>query len=315
MVDTVKNIFLCVCKILVVPWFWLKREICDQVFIQRLKDPKFPPNFLFFPIALASRTKDLFSRQWQKAFTEYALNKYTSLELVQRHYNGKTRAYLDYSKLTNPQLLELYTDQKGRLGLFLKRNRQSMEKIFLNGDTFLDAGCGKGQNIKDLISLFPDSNIKGFDINEGALNVIRAGTKNSERIELEIGSFSDLKYLSNYKDNSIDHVIVCHVLAFLFAENIKTTTQLRQNIIDHLIRIARKSVLIIDGMNLLSEGNPTFEIEQRDRGFLRDFFPKYLEKHRENGELNLMFAEGSIAFHFTKNVSSQTKSLSTDAND
>jgi SAM-dependent methyltransferase len=300
MINMIRSFFVRLSKILVIPWFWSKWFTSDQIFLHQIKNLKFPPSLLFSPVVWAVRAKRLFQKEWQKAFSEYAVNRYTLCGLAERHYGEKGRPFFINPNPTDLQCAEIYASLKGRTKPFFEKNELLMSKVFLNGDTFLDVGCNSGHNLKVLLSLFPDSKIQGFDVHPVALKIARIGTKETGRVNLETGSLVDFDYLASYEDNSFDHVILSHVIAFLIAESMKKTTLLHQKIISELIRISKKSILILDGLKMLSNGDRFFEIEQRDRGSINEFLPSYFESHQQEGELYCMFAESSVAFHFIK---------------
>ena len=125
----------------------------------------------------------------------------------------------------------------------------------------LDAGCGRGQNTKVLSEYFPTSIIKAFDLSEGALSVVELGVENQKQIQTEVGSITDINYLKQYPTNGFDHVLLSHVFSFIMSGSEAESIQLRQQIIDELIRISSRTVLILDAPGIFHLKEPSFNIE------------------------------------------------------
>jgi ubiquinone/menaquinone biosynthesis C-methylase UbiE len=233
-------------------------------------------------------------KAWISGFSDYTLSKYD--ELIKIHYSEEGVGYLGHSDFSESQQLELYHSMHGRLAYFIKNNALLIN--YCDGDSFLDNGCGRGQNIKELVTLYPNSLIEGYDLNDGALNVIRAALIGNDKVCVKVGSVTDFQHLSSYPDNSIDHLLISHVLTLIISTGLEETQVIRQQIIDQLIRIAKKSVIILDGGILKEHENPNVFIEQNTRCILRESFLPYFEKHRDNGEIYAMFSPDTEALFY-----------------
>ena len=113
-----------------------------------------------------------------------------------------------------------------------------------NGHSFLEIGCGVGQNLIKIKEKFPESLLFGCDISK-YLNVASEKFKFLNLKKINILNTNELFF---YKDSSIDHVFLMHVLEHVTGENIEATNKLRREIFNHAIRISRNSVMISGGM-------------------------------------------------------------------
>ena len=278
-------------------WFWAIRWVIHNGFLIWLENEAVgKPSIISLPFVYSRKVINVIRRAWNIEFADYALKQYK--RLVALHYSAKGVGYVNFNKLSEQELLEIYDGLGGRVSYFIKNNSTVM--TYRDGDTFLDVGCGKGQNIKELVTLFPNSGIKGFDVSEGALRVIQTALKNNDKIRVEIGSVTDVNYLQSYEKRSFDHVIMSHVMSILSASGIEETRKMRQETINELIRIASKTVLILDGDAFCDKKDPEFSIEQNTRGVFKESFIQYFDDHLVNGELYVMFSNESTAFLYRK---------------
>ena len=157
------------------------------------------------------------------------------------------------------------------------------------------------ENIKVLEEHFPNSTIRGFDISEEALSVVKLGIQNQKQFHLEVGSLTDLNYMNQFSRNNFNHVLVSHVFSFIMSGGEASTHQLRQQIIDKLIRISSKTLLIIDGPGLLHFKEPSFEVEQLQRAVYAESIIRYFNKHLNHGEVSAIFSPESFGVLFQKN--------------
>lgn len=230
-------------------------------------------------------------------FIDYALSRYTVF--IPRHYAKGGWGYLAVESMSEQQCRDRYDGLHGRVAYYIGRYKGAL--TYRDGESFLDVGCGLGQNIKELLSLFPSSELKGFDVNDATLRVIRIGSNNAGKLKLEVGSALDLAYLKSYADGSFDHVIMSHVMPHLLSENLERTRQVRQAVIDELLRIAAKSVLIMDTIRHSSDDEEvTIQLEQNNRCALVEPPARYFKKHRAAGELIMMFGPENEALFFRK---------------
>lgn len=278
-------------------WFWAIRWVIHNDFLIWLKNEAVgKPSIPSLPFVYARKVIKGLIRAWNIEFADYALKKYK--KLVEIHYSAKGVGYVNFDKLSEQELLDIYSGLGSRVAYFIQHNSTAL--TYRDGDTFLDVGCGKGQNIKELVTLFPNSGIKGFDVSEGALRVIQSALKNNVNIRVERGSVTDVNYLQSYKKRSRDHVIMSHVMSILSGYGIEETRRVRQETINELIRIASKTVLILDGDILYDRNDPKFSIEQNTRGVFKESIIQYFGEHLVNGELYVMFSPVSTAFLYRK---------------
>jgi len=106
--------------------------------------------------------------------------------------------------------------------------------------------------------------------------------------------------LQSYEDRSFDHVIMSHVMSTLNGNGIEETIRVRQALVNQIIRIASRTVLILDGDVLYEKKDLKFIIEQNTRGFFKESFIHYFDEHLVNGELYVMFSAESTAFLYKK---------------
>ena len=71
------------------------------------------------------------------------------------------------------------------------------------------------------------------------------------------------------RSRSVDHVLISHVMGFLIRPSMEETRKTRQHIVDELVRIARKTVVVLDRIEI-NQTQMSVEIEQRDRGIVHD---------------------------------------------
>ncbi len=279
---------------LVRPWFWIDRWIKDQVFLINLRSDSLPPSFLARYVWVISTLMKLIRRCWTSVYKEYGLKCYS--KWIGIHYGLKGRGYFNYGVLTDKEKLALYGEPRGCLEYFLKKNLRILG--YEDGQSFLDGGCGRGQNIKVLSEYYPNSPIRAFDVNEGAVDVVRLGVQDHKQILIEIGSITDANYLDQYPSNGFNHVLVSHVFSLIMHEGEAKTRKLRQSIIDSLIRIASKTVLIIDGPEILRLEEPAFKIEQIHRAHYDESIIPYFNEHLDHGEVTAIFSSVSLGVLF-----------------
>lgn len=295
--EVIIHTFRHILKPFVWTWFWTIRWVIHNGFLIWIKNEAVgKPSIISIPFVYARKVILGLRRAWNIEFADYALKKYK--RLVEIHYSAAGVGYVNFDKLSEQELLEIYDSLGGRVAYFIQNN--STVLTYRDGDTFLDVGCGKGQNIKELVTLFPNSGIKGFDVSEGALRVIQSALKNNINIRVESGSVTDVNYLQSYEEGSYDHVIMSHVMSILNGYGIEETRRVRQKLINELIRIASKTVLILDGDVLYDKKDPEFSIEQNTRGVFKESIIHYFDDHLVNGELYVMFSPESNAFLYRK---------------
>jgi SAM-dependent methyltransferase len=190
------------------------------------------------------------------------------------HYGPGGRGYQSVPVSTPDQRRERYLAQNSRLAWFAETFADLLD--YADGDTFVDLGCGTGQNIRWLVSAFPNSPITGADLSADAVGLIRE-CEPSERVSVEAGDITDLSVLDALLDRPVDHIVISHVFSLLFASSRAETVALRQAIIDRLVDACRKSVTIIDTFG--PSGSTTITIEQRQRAVVSDDVMRYFPTH------------------------------------
>lgn len=277
--------------------FWLERAYQHQFFLFNMKNERLGSPNLFARILIVCNSKrNALQKVVRLNFINYAFKKYG--KFISRHYSKGGWGYLDLSNLSEAECIEKYRSFTGRMAYFLEHNRKSIP--YKNGDSFLDMGCGMGQNIQVVVEKFPNSKIKGFDLNEPALRLIRFGCGNNANVTLEPGSALDVNYLKSYPSGSVDHVFMSHVFSVLILDNVDETRRKRQEIVDEMIRIASKSVMILDSVCYMPEGRNEFVIEQNTRCVFTESLADYFQKHSSKGELSMFFSPVSSALLFQK---------------
>lgn len=281
-------------SLLVPPYFWIQRWLQDKVFLVNLRDQNLPPGIQAYPIWLIYSFFKYTKKLWRKAYIDYGLKCYSIW--IGEHYSPSGRGYYNYENLSGREKLGLYGEPSGRIEYFLKNYPRTLK--YEDGQSILDAGCGRGQNIKVLSEYFPTLKIKAFDLSEGALSVVELGVENQKQIQTEVGSIADINYLKQYPTNGFDHVLVSHVFSLIIDGGEEKTHKLRQNIIDNLIRISKKTVLILDSPNILQLKEPVFRIEQLQRAHYGESSIPYFNEHLEQGEVTAIFSSESLGLLF-----------------
>ena len=298
-IETIKKLITItlnpILKIFVVIWFWFYRWIKHNRFLIWLNNKQVgKPSIIALPFVFTNELISIIKRSWAVVFSEYALKKYKLFLKI--HYSEKGVGYLNYDELLQDECLKIYNELSSRVAHYIKHNSTVLD--YSNGDSFLDAGCGKGQNIKELIARYPNSLIKGFDVSTGALLVVQTALKGNGNVQVEVGSVVDFQYLESYPTGAFDHLIISHVFSLLIGSGVDETRKLRQTLIDHFIRIAAKSVLIMDGDILSQIEVPEVIIEQNTRCVFRESLIPYFAKHQAKGELYSMFSPENIGIIF-----------------
>lgn len=282
---------------IVAVYFWFFRWLKHHELIRNMKSPGLgAPSPVAMPFIVLYGYVLGVRKLWNDAFISYSLSHYVNF--IPKHYSKSGLGYFELEGLSEKDCLTRYKALSDRIGRYFEHNPRTL--TYNNGDSFLDVGCGMGQTIKVLVERLPKSTIKGFDVNEGAIRMIKVATKDNPNVVVEIGSATDFSYLSTYADGSFDHVVISHVLTHLLASSLEKTFELRQGVIDELVRICRKSVLVMDKIHHDPLGRINIEIEQYNRCTLVESLAKYFIKHKVDGEVCMMFATENNALYFRK---------------
>ncbi|MEQ8228941.1 MAG: class I SAM-dependent methyltransferase [Rhodospirillales bacterium] len=253
----------------VLPMFHLARFFLDQMFLVRLDNPRIRPVFFAHPLSLLCRTLNYFGRLFRHEYNDYALTRYAKYQ--RHHYGPDGRGYFSYDNISDTDKIKLYGYPEGRLGSFIDAYGPILD--YRNGDRFFDCGCGRGQNVKVLLDRFDRSEIRALDISAEAVSIIDLATK-GERVATSSGDVTDPAILGTIADKSCDHAIISHVFSLLICPGLEKTKAARAHVVKELLRIARKSVLIIDEPAAISD-HERFVIEQWNRGFFAEYLPRY----------------------------------------
>lgn len=228
---------------LVIPFFWFSRWVIHNNFRRTMKsDIVGRPAFLSLPFVYAYLGLVLLNRGWRRSFAEYALPRYQ--QFIALHYSKEGLGYGGLFMVDGEQARALYSSGHGRIAHYLDNHKKLLTCV--NGDSFLDVGCGRGQNIRELSRRFPASKIHGFDINDDAVNLIKT-VENNTNVLVEVGNFLDPTYLQRYQPASYDWIVLSHALGFIVANGIEATMRVRKELIVSLARLACKGLIVLDG--------------------------------------------------------------------
>lgn len=280
-------------RLLVILPVQIERWVVDQIFLKGLANSSVGrPTSIGSTIAMAASTWRVLRRLWSEVRTDCVLELYR--EQNRAHYARGGRGYINLEHLSREQCSTHFAGLTSRLQQFLADYPVTIG--YRNGDSFLDAGCGKGQNLKFVSSAYPQSPYIGFDIDDRCLQIAQVGVDGSEIRSLRQASVLDLDFLKTFSDKSLDHVVVSHVFSTLLEASASRTIVIHQDVIDELVRIARKSVLVIDEMSL--EPSLQVRIEQRTRAIALENIMAYFAKHRAVGEPCILTSQESRALLF-----------------
>lgn len=274
------------------PVFWIGRFIRHQIFLKSLGNPTIKPNPIFLPVQFVGRLTDYGRKVFRAQFIEYALSKYH--RYLRHHYGPHGLGYFSYTTLSEAERRALYGQPRGRIDLFIDRFGDLLG--YRDGDTFLDVGCGRGQNIARLVDRFPSSAITGLDVNQDALQIVRDFCE-SKNVSTHIADMTAADPLSAFETGSRDHVFMSHVFSIIIGEGLDETRRVRRGIVDEMLRVARRSVLIVDSPAVVADA-ADFEIEQSHRGvFLEDCSIYFADA---GGRLVILKSGDSVGLLFQK---------------
>lgn len=224
---------------------------------------------------------------WKEAYTDYALRIYERRNLA--HYAPNGRGYVNVQDLSRQACVDAFSDLESRLELFV--DAFPLIIGYRDGESFLDAGCGKGQNLKFIARRYANSSYTGFDVDERCLQVAGEGEGEGANRCLVQGSILDSDFLSSFPDKSVDHICMSYVFSTLLEPTISEVQRTHQRVVDEFTRIARRTVIILDSLSL--GDTIEVEIEQRTRATIRENIAAYFEKHRSSGEACIL-ARGAL---------------------
>ena len=232
------------------------------------------------------------SRRFRNAYQDLLFRRYTRLHGL--HYGPTGRGYQTIAPDSHDDHLARYQSQISRLAFFADKYADILG--YEDGDTFVDLGCGSGQNIRFLAEQYPSSAVIGTDMNADAVALV-GECEPSANVQLSIGDMRDAEFLSRLMSERIDHVVLSHVFSLIFAPSSRETRELRQAFIDRVVGGSRKSVIILD--NFGKRGELSIAIEQKQRAHVTDDVMSYFSKHVE-GRAFMVESERSQAIIFSR---------------
>ena len=189
--------------------------------------------------------------------------RYTRLHRA--HYGPSGRGYSTIGASSASDRMTRYRGQASRLEPFVDRYPELLR--FRDGDSYLDLGCGTGQNIRMLCERYPSSRIAGYDLNANAVALIRE-CEPHPGLSVATGDLADADFRADALRGGVDHIVLSHVLAFIIAPSCRETMDARRRILSDLAAACRSSLIIIDTFG--PSGDPVISIEQRQRANVRD---------------------------------------------
>jgi SAM-dependent methyltransferase len=212
-------------------------------------------------LALATLGSRRLRRELHEERQDLLYERYTRLHTV--HYGPQGRGYSSVSSLTSEEKIDRYSNQVSRLENFLDKYPDLLQ--FNDGDSFLDWGCGTGQNIRMLAQRYPKARIVGYDLNQSALDLILECERHS-LLQLGIGNLADAKFRKAALSEGFDHIVMSHVFSLIFCASLRETRILREAILNDLVSACRSTLVIIDVFG--APGPPEIRIEQRHRAIM-----------------------------------------------
>ena len=251
--------------------FPVVRFVKDQVFLSHLNKDGLMPSAFGWAVVFVARAWGYCRRIFRHEFDDYALHRYALY--VRRHYGKGGRGYFSYANLQASEKAQLFGRSGGRIAPFIEHYQDLLK--YADDDSYFDAGCGRGQNVKVLMERFPTSSIHGMDLSGDAADIVTLAVSDP-RVTARPGDLTNIATLKAIGDDAYDHVILSHVLSIILGAGLDATRQTRGMIISELARIARKSLLIIDSPAIIAD-RERFEIEQLDRGAYHESILKYFD--------------------------------------
>ena len=137
-------------------FFYVYRYLKDHSFKYELKSERIKSNYFSFFSWFLLNSIIKIKKIITYIYSNICISKYVVYNKF--HYSKKGRGYFDYQNLSYAQKEKIYTSNISRLEI-LVNNNSFFSGRFSENDTFLDLGCGKGENIKYLIKNFPNYSI------------------------------------------------------------------------------------------------------------------------------------------------------------
>ena len=227
-------------------------------------------------------------KQLNNYYYDAVLKNFTIL--VKKHYTDDY-AY-NHVSIDNAKFFEQFKKSDGSIKEIFENRILFKFADIKDGDSFLDCGCGPGNNIKEIKKQLPKSWITAFDLSPNVIKFINDYFK-QQHVEAFVGSVLDLDVFKKIPDRSIEHVFFANMLSTVFLDSVEKTKEIRQEIISQAIRIAKKNVILNEFLL------PTrIYIEQKYRAAFDEDYSPYFESARDQGDLLL----GKHLYVFHKNV-------------
>lgn len=172
-------------------------------------------------------------RQANKSIGIFAINSNTQFA------SGEVYNYKNVVKSSGNEIqVNLDLARERLYDIFLKK--EVTQYLKMSGDeSLLEVGCEAGQNLAVIREALPDMQLSGCDISPTALTyAMKAGFPVREIDLLDIDS------LAVYQDEQFDYVLVSHVMEHLVVQDIEATKTIRQNVLKHIHRIAKRGYIL-----------------------------------------------------------------------
>lgn len=241
-----------------------------------------------YPLLAWERVRHRMGRARQDALFE----RYAQLHTL--YYGPKGRGYSTVALANQEERLQHYWGQVSCLEHFVDTYPERVR--FRDGNSFLDLGCGTGQNIRMLAARYPSSCIVGYDLNANAVGLIRE-CDSHPGVFVEFDDFADDSVLNQAISAGFDHIILSHVFSLVFGPSLASTIALRRRIISDLAKACRISLIIIDAFG--AAGAPSIRIEQKQRAIVSDDVLGYFAEI-DGGRAFMIQSDRSRAVVFVK---------------
>lgn len=239
--------------------FWWRRWWADQVFLVQLGSSSLRPSGLGAFAGRAAIARRMVREGAAAAADDALLAAY--VPLVAAHYAPGGRGYATLASLDAEQAGARYEGQGSRLRPFIDAYPHLLG--YRDGETFLDLGCGTGQNVRELLTRFPTSTVHALDVNADAIGFL-ARVEASPHLRTQVGSFADDATLRAVLDAAeADHVVISHALSTLYCDSVTGTRAMLHALLGRITATHVRSLIVID--SFASRGRTAVAIEQRTR--------------------------------------------------
>ncbi len=251
------------------PFLSLQIQWRDSLFVRRLGlTPSASNRILQYPAGALERLRRVLRAEYQdRTFARFT-------RLHPRHYSVGGRGYQTVAGGSPEERRQRYEGQHSRLEHFLDEFHDLLDCV--DGDSFLDLGCGTGQNLRMLAARFPASSITGYDLNADAVALVQE-CEEHPGVRVGLGDLIDPEFRRRTLSEPVDHIVLSHVFSLIFGPSADDTVSLRRDIVDDLVAACRKDIVIVDTFG--SPGLPVISIEQRQRATVSDNVMDYFAGH------------------------------------